>query len=96
VHECRLEEPGGDTYRYGSLLQNSDYEQTNTKKIAQKYEPLTAKKERKKENSNEPHLKIYNVMATWKSNKRQGTDVAGDFGEQDGGYLTPLSDIYIL
>jgi hypothetical protein len=51
---------------------------------------------RKKKNSNEPHLKIYNVMATWKSNKRQGTDVAEDFREQDGGYMTPLSDIYIL
>jgi hypothetical protein len=63
-------------------------------KNAQKYEQLTVKKERK--NSNEPHLKIYNVMATWKSNKRQGTDVAGDFGEQDGGYMTPLSDTYIL
>ena len=50
---------------------------------------------KKEKNSNEPHLKIYNVMATWKSNKRQGTDVAGDFEEQDGGYMTPLSDIYI-
>jgi hypothetical protein len=62
VHKCRLAGAGGDTYRYGSLLQNSDYEQTNTKKIAQKYEPLTAKKEKKLERAPSENIQCHGNM----------------------------------